>query len=629
MSNLTWSSEIIGYSPEQANTEALDFGSRIEALIAKALIRSTQECEEPALNTEQNAMGILTDLAGLFGGARNLLSVGRRISGVTESGGMQPTAEAYARFYLDPTNNPWQTYCAPFEVLEAHIYNLSTIVVLLRDHLEKAIVIEDLPDRESKKPDQELISSFLAFAKTVIRPKDIFTENESEARIKAAKQARQNQETAIRVKIDPLAARRIGEPASRTDVEVLLTELFDGPLGTESFRNLDAVMANVLASIKNENGDVDPQRIDDLVEAVRSGLITPKELEKLLDPDIYQDFYVIYLLMQDHLPGFEPTHAHRKAQFNEMFRDLKLPEMTEEYYLKAINSVLSEFPPEFKEIVDSAIRDGRIHLDGLTGYSIDGVMLPSHEGRHLIRVRDHKTIYTIISLAHELGHLLHYSIADKVLVGGFDRMPGDTAKEILAVFFEIRLLKKLLDNEESEQTKAYFNFWMLYRLMGNYARQCLQTRMIRRFYAEKIKGELTKDVCDRITIEETQLQLGPLFGDLSNSSAKGLWQEVINTFKDDPLASSYYAVATLFALALNQKFESLSINGRYNLVRELFKTTEFRNPMIDFLIKHLGTVGNPRKLNMEELIQSARVEIRRLGDDAKKYLQKHGIKKMI
>lgn len=213
---------------------------------------------------------------------------------------------------------------------------------------------------------------------------------------------------------------------------------------------------------------------------------------------------------------------------------------------KAQNIVLKtfeNFSPKFAKIaknalengfVDSDVKDGK--MGGAFSYGIaDGV------GPYVM-LNFTKTRRDIFTMAHELGHLIHQTLANKV--GFIGSQTPLTTAETASVFSEM-LLFDYLKNRVGKKEKITLYAGKIEDIFATLYRQINFTTFERRIHAHT--GELSTSEINQIWQEESKKMFSK---SLKLNKYYDLWWSYISHFIHSPFYCYSYAYAQLLVLAL-------------------------------------------------------------------------------
>ncbi len=208
------------------------------------------------------------------------------------------------------------------------------------------------------------------------------------------------------------------------------------------------------------------------------------------------------------------------------------------------------FSPELAELAEGFFREGRIDAfprPGKTGGAFCMGMLPGIKPylllNHTGNLRD------VATLAHELGHGLHYSLSQPQNLFNY-HAPLPFA-ETASVFGEMLLTRHLLDREPSRQVKIELLCAKLEDIIATTFRQTVLTRFELAAHAKRGQGLLApEDYCELWWEENARL-----FGDAVTMIEPYRWGwSYISHFIHSRFYCYSYVFGELLVLALYQKY---------------------------------------------------------------------------
>ena len=157
---------------------------------------------------------------------------------------------------------------------------------------------------------------------------------------------------------------------------------------------------------------------------------------------------------------------------------------------------------------------------------------------------------SILTLAHELGHALHGTMAQPL--GLFNASTPLTTAETASVFGEALTFKRLLASEDDPRKRLDLLTGQLEDAIATTFRQIAMNRFENLVHTQRREqGELSTDRLDELWIECQSA----LFGDSVGVGGYDTWWSYIPHFTNVPGYVYAYAYGYLFALAIFRSYE--------------------------------------------------------------------------
>jgi oligoendopeptidase F len=157
----------------------------------------------------------------------------------------------------------------------------------------------------------------------------------------------------------------------------------------------------------------------------------------------------------------------------------------------------------------------------------------------------------VMTLAHELGHGVHQSLAR--VQGLFEQDTPLTTAETASVFGEMLVFRRLLRDERDARVRLGLLCGKLEDAFATVFRQVVMTRFEERAHAaRRAEGELPTDRVNQIWLEANR----PMFGDSVHlGDDYGWWWLYIPHFIHSPFYCYAYAFGELLVLALLRRYD--------------------------------------------------------------------------
>lgn len=284
----------------------------------------------------------------------------------------------------------------------------------------------------------------------------------------------------------------------------------------------------------------------------------PEQVKRLLEVseanyDLARDYFAI----KRRLLGLERMkNTDIYAPLGEEARQIDFPEAK-----ALVLEAFAGFSPELAELAEGFFREGRIDVfprPGKTGGAFCMGMLPGLKPylllNHTGNLRD------VATLAHELGHGLHYSLSQRQNLFNY-HAPLPFA-ETASVFGEMLLTRHLLDRESDRRVKIELLCAKLEDIIATTFRQTVLTRFELAAHEKRGDGLLApEDYCQLWWQENAKL-----FGDEVEMIEPYRWGwSYISHFIHSRFYCYSYVFGELLVLALYQKYreEGASFVPRY------------------------------------------------------------------
>ena len=157
---------------------------------------------------------------------------------------------------------------------------------------------------------------------------------------------------------------------------------------------------------------------------------------------------------------------------------------------------------------------------------------------------------SILTLAHELGHALHGTMAQPL--GLFNASTPLTTAETASVFGEALTFKRMLQNEANPRRRLDLLTGRIEDAIATTFRQISMNRFEEAVHTERrTKGELSTDRINELWLERQTA----LFGDSVSLDGYETWWSYIPHFTNSPGYVYAYAYGYLFALSIFRSYE--------------------------------------------------------------------------
>lgn len=209
-----------------------------------------------------------------------------------------------------------------------------------------------------------------------------------------------------------------------------------------------------------------------------------------------------------------------------------------------------EYDSEFGNIVDAFFAERRVDVLPRTGKSGGAFAMGiSPDIPPFLLLNFTGTLRDLATIAHEAGHGLHFTIAQKQSMFNY-HAPLPLA-ETASVFGEMLLTRRLLDNEKDPIVRRSLLCAKIEDIIATTFRQTVLTRFELRLHNERTGGLLSNDRIAEIWLEENS----KLYGDSVEMIPAYRWGwSYISHFIHSRFYCYSYTFAELLVLALFQKY---------------------------------------------------------------------------
>jgi len=211
----------------------------------------------------------------------------------------------------------------------------------------------------------------------------------------------------------------------------------------------------------------------------------------------------------------------------------------------------SSFNPEYRETIESLLSGGRVDVHPRAGKSGGAFCMGiSPDIKPFILLNHTENLRDVATLAHELGHALHFTLSGKQsLINYHAPLP---LAETASVFGEILLTRMMLDSEKDPQVKISLLCAKIEDIIATTFRQVVLTRFEQKLHLERSAGLLTDARICELWLEEN----GKLFGDSVEMIAAYRWGwSYISHFIHTRFYCYSYTFAELLVLALYRQYQ--------------------------------------------------------------------------
>ena len=218
----------------------------------------------------------------------------------------------------------------------------------------------------------------------------------------------------------------------------------------------------------------------------------------------------------------------------------------------SVEAAYRDFSPELADVTSAFFRRRWIDAelrDGKRGGAFCASTLPSLHPYVLINYTGNQR--DVMTLAHELGHAVHQSLAAPR--GLFEQDTPLTLAETASVFGEMLVFRRLLREETDPEIRLALLCGKIEDAFATVFRQVAMTRFEQTLHAaRRSEGELAIPRVNELWLEANR----PMFGDsVALSDDYGWWWLYIPHFVHSPFYCYAYAFGELLVLALLRRYD--------------------------------------------------------------------------
>jgi oligoendopeptidase F len=211
----------------------------------------------------------------------------------------------------------------------------------------------------------------------------------------------------------------------------------------------------------------------------------------------------------------------------------------------------TDFSPEAGEVMERFFRDNWIDAPVRENKRTGAFCATSVPGAHpYILMNFTGDRRSILTLAHELGHGLHGSLA--MPLGLFNADTPLTTAETASVFGEALTFRRLLAREDDPRRRLNLLAGRIEDSIATVFRQIAMNRFEHAVHTDRReRGELSQERLEELWLESQRA----MFGDSVDIDGYGTWWSYIPHFMSTPGYVYAYAYGFLFALAIFRRYE--------------------------------------------------------------------------
>ena len=232
-----------------------------------------------------------------------------------------------------------------------------------------------------------------------------------------------------------------------------------------------------------------------------------------------------------------------------------LAESPKKYSFEAAKELVmkayGDFNPEYQPLIAALFAAGRVDVQPRVGKSGGAFCMGiSPEVTPYLLLNHTENLRDVATLAHELGHALHFILAGKQsLINYHAPLP---LAETASVFGEMLLTRMMLDAENDKEVKISLLCAKIEDIIATTCRQVVLTRFEERLHLERRAGLLTDSRICELWLEEN----GRLFGDSVEMIDSYRWGwSYISHFIHTRFYCYSYTFAELLVLALYRQYQ--------------------------------------------------------------------------
>ena len=232
-----------------------------------------------------------------------------------------------------------------------------------------------------------------------------------------------------------------------------------------------------------------------------------------------------------------------------------LGESPEKYSFDAARDLVikaySSFNPEYQQIIESLLSGGRVDVHPRVGKSGGAFCMGiAPDIQPYILLNHTENLRDVATLAHELGHALHFILSGKQsLINYHAPLP---LAETASVFGEMLLTRMMLDGESDPKIKIALLCAKIEDIIATTFRQVVLTRFEQKLHLERSSGLLSDARICELWLEEN----GKLFGNSVDMIDAYKWGwSYISHFIHTRFYCYSYTFAELLVLALYRQYQ--------------------------------------------------------------------------
>jgi oligoendopeptidase F len=285
-------------------------------------------------------------------------------------------------------------------------------------------------------------------------------------------------------------------------------------------------------------------------------IMTPTHLSSETDPEMVEQMMVVteqnFSLAQDYFDLKRQLLGYDVLKNTDLYAPI-MQETRQYSFEEALELVLGSFKtfsPQLSDIVERLVHTGRIDLTPRPGKSGGAFCMGLYPGADpYVLLNFTGTLRDVSTLAHELGHAVHYVLSGKQ--NYFHYHAPLPLAETASVFGEMLLTRSLLEHEEDRQVKIALLCAKIEEIIATTFRQTVLTRFEQKAHA--LRGERllsTDDLCE-LWLQENAWLLGE---QVDMISAYRWGWSYIGHFIHARFYCYSYVFGELLVLALYQKY---------------------------------------------------------------------------
>ena len=287
-------------------------------------------------------------------------------------------------------------------------------------------------------------------------------------------------------------------------------------------------------------------------------LMTPTHLSSETDPEMVEQLLAVteehYPLAQEYFELKRQLLGLDKLKNTDLYAPV-IEETRKFSFAEALDLVVNSFrvfSPEMADIVERLIATGRLDAAPRAGKSGGAFCMGLYPGADpYVLLNFTGTLRDVSTLAHELGHAVHYVLSSKQHYLHY-HAPLPLA-ETASVFGEMLLTRTLLDQEPDRQTRIALLCAKIEDIIATTCRQTVLTRFEQAAHARRGQGLLAADeICELWLTENARL-----LGDRIEMIPSYRWGwSYISHFIHARFYCYSYVFGELLVLALYQKYRT-------------------------------------------------------------------------
>jgi len=283
--------------------------------------------------------------------------------------------------------------------------------------------------------------------------------------------------------------------------------------------------------------------------------MTPTHLSSETDPEVVERMLAVteahYPLAQEYFALKRDMLGYDRMKNTDLYAPVIESRRTYPFAeaLELVVNAFSGFSPELAAIVQRLVASGRLDLAPRPGKSGGAFCMGLYPGADPYVLLNYTgTLRDVSTLAHELGHAVHYALAGQQNYCHY-HAPLPLA-ETASVFGEMLLTRALLEHEPDRRTRIALLCTKIEEVIATTCRQTVLTRFEQAAHARRGEGLLSADDYCELWLDAN----ARLLGDVELTPASRWAWSYISHFIHARFYCYSYVFGELLVLALYQRY---------------------------------------------------------------------------